>query len=164
METQISIYSKKFTKVKNLILSSLAALIVLEMAVIYAPQYVPVIKQDLAIATSNKPEKITELYFENHTQLPDEIYPTDQYRFIFTIHNMEQETVAYKYRVYIKRDEAIIMLDENEVEVADGQKVSVKEEFGPLLSRKLEVVVELVNKNQKISFWMKPEGEKIWKN
>jgi len=44
-------------------------------------------------------EPLTELYIENHTELPKNVYLNKTYNFSFTTHNLEYQDVAYNYSV-----------------------------------------------------------------
>ena len=44
-------------------------------------------------------EPLTELYFENHTALPKNIFLDKNYDFSFTVNNLEYQDVEYNYIV-----------------------------------------------------------------
>jgi len=46
-------------------------------------------------------EPLTELYIENHTQLPKNVYLDKTYNFSFTTHNLEYQDVEYNYTVKV---------------------------------------------------------------
>jgi hypothetical protein len=46
-----------------------------------------------------QPERYTELYFENHQQLPVLVKPGDKQDLPFTVHNREHNTITYSYKV-----------------------------------------------------------------
>jgi len=112
------------------------------------------IKETFALATTIKPETFTELYFEDHLNLPKMIERHTEYSFVFTVHNVESKDVDYPYVVYLQRDNQKIILDQGNLNLKDNEYKSVKEDFGPLKILGLKIVVELVNENQNISFWM----------
>lgn len=50
---------------------------------------IPDVRQTIVLATTVQPERFTELYFENHTQLPSQADINREYVFKFTAHNLE---------------------------------------------------------------------------
>lgn len=42
-------------------------------------------------------EPLTELYLENHTELPKNVFLNKTYNFSFTVHNLEYQEVEYNY-------------------------------------------------------------------
>jgi hypothetical protein len=46
-----------------------------------------------------RPEKLTELYFTDHTKLPSSYAPGQQQPVNFTVHNLEYATTNYKYTI-----------------------------------------------------------------
>jgi hypothetical protein len=119
----------------------------------------------IALATTREPETFTELYFENHTELPLLIASpneftwyknpnTNLYQFSFTIHNLENKDMVYKYEVYSFEDEQII-IDQGNVLIKNNQSKTITENFTlPSDALRTKVTVNLINKNQQISFWV----------
>lgn len=103
---------------------------------------------------SPQPETFTELYFENHTTLPNSITRGELYHFSFTLHNLEYQTTTYPYKIYIQRDTAIVPLEEGSVTLNHDSYKTINIEFGPLKNLRSMIVVDLVNKKQQIDFWM----------
>ena len=101
-----------------------------------------------------EPENLTELYFENHNDLPKSITSGQKYEFTFTIHNLENKDMDYPYVVFLRTDEKKIILDEKSVNLKNGEFKMIKEELGSLKNSKMKITVELVNRNQQIDFWM----------
>ena len=115
---------------------------------------VPVIKEAVVFATTAKPETFTELYFEDHTNLPKTIKKDEKYSFIFTIHNVEYKDIEYSYVVYLQTNDQKTILDQGKFNLKDNEFKSVKEDFTLLENLRSKIVVEIINKNQNISFWM----------
>lgn len=118
---------------------------------------VPSISNVITLATTHQPEKFTELYFEDHINLPKIITRWKQYSFVFTVHNLENQNMDYAYEVYLQRDEQKIIIDSGEFSLKDNEFKSVKVDLGPLKNLQSKIVVELMNKNQSIDFWMEPK-------
>ena len=49
--------------------------------------------------TKPAPESFTELYFNNHTSLPEYVNQADKYNYSFTIHNLENTLTTYNYSI-----------------------------------------------------------------
>jgi hypothetical protein len=118
---------------------------------------IPLMKSTMVLATTVQPEKFTELYFEDHLRLPKIIIPGQQYRFAFTIHNLENSDMKYSYHVYLQTQNNQVTLDKSSINILNGRSSTIVENFSPLIPEKTQVTVELINKNQKISFWMQTQ-------
>lgn len=114
----------------------------------------PSLEEVIALATTRKPETFTELYFENHVNLPKDIKRFEQYKFTFTIHNLENKDIDYPYIVYLQRGAEKTIIYKDRVYVKNNEFKSIKKTVGPLKNLRSKIVVELVDKNQNISFWM----------
>ena len=110
----------------------------------------------ILIFTTNTSEAFTELYFEDHTNLPSEIKLGDNNQFSFSIHNLEQKTKTYTYQVsLINEDGTSQILDSSSISLNNNETVTVKESlnikeaFGSA-----EVLVQL-DSGEEIHFWIK---------
>ncbi|RJR28275.1 hypothetical protein C4561_00230 [candidate division WWE3 bacterium] len=134
-----------------------------------------------------QPETLTELYFTDHLNLPISIAPNQKRYFEFTIHNMEEKDMTYTYEVYANigdgsdedttessessestpsdNDESAdvfipekILIEEGEIKTASDQYKTVGITFElPMVKARNQVVVNLINKNQSIHFWVRGE-------
>jgi hypothetical protein len=118
---------------------------------------VPSIRNAVTLATTAKPEAFTELYFEDHNDLPKTIERYKEYSFSFTIHNLEHKDVEYSYIVYLQRDSGRTILDSGRFSLQNDEYKSQREDFGPLENTRTQIVVEITNKNQQIDFWMEEQ-------
>jgi len=114
----------------------------------------------ILLATTVKPETFTELYFENHLNLPSKIKSDQTYSFSFTIHNLENKKMAYLYEVYLqgKGNSVKLPIDQNRVTIKKNQYKTIHETFSinaPIV--RSEIIVNLINKNQQIDFWVTDE-------
>lgn len=101
-----------------------------------------------------KPEKFTELYFDNHQQLPSIIKEDKEYTFRFVTHNLEHETLKYDYEVKIA-SESSKLLDKGSFILKHNQSKVIKEKLSLHTSiPKTKIEVNLINKGQKIHFWI----------
>jgi len=131
----------------------LAAYFIIET--VQLPDIPPLIKETIALATTRKPETFTELYFEDHINLPNKIIRDKVYRFSFTIHNLENTDTNYPYEVYIdvKGDKEFI--DRGSVFVKNNEYITIDRSYMLTTpSGKVKIEVLLVDQNQSISFWL----------
>jgi hypothetical protein len=119
---------------------------------------VPSLKEALILATTVKPETFTELYFENHLSLPSKIAYYKENHFKFTIHNLENKDMEYPYEVYIDVNREKQMIDKSSVLIKNNEYKTISEAFTIIVPiQRDKVVVNLINKNQQIHFWMGEE-------
>jgi hypothetical protein len=99
-------------------------------------------------------EHFTELYFENHLNLPKQIIAGRQIDFSFTIHNLEGQMMDYPYAVYFVSDSGeIITISDSAITVADGEYKTIPETYTlDTLAPSGAVYVDLVQKKQDIHF------------
>jgi len=122
-------------------------------------KYVPSVKEALILATTVKPETFTELYFEDHLSLPSKVTLFKENNFKFTIHNLENKDMEYKYEIYVditkgkKR-----MIDKGSVLIKNNEYKTISEEFIITIPiQRVKVAVNLISKSQQIHFWMGEE-------
>lgn len=146
---------EKFLKRKIKIIDR--ALIVLIATILLLSIYLigsPWINQTLATAMSVKQDTFTELYFENHTQLPKLVDANKNYTYKFTIHNKTGNDITYTYSVYYDINGVKYFLDNNTALIKNGGYKSIQEVFIPTSTLpRVKIVVELVNIHQQIAFW-----------
>lgn len=150
----------KNRKINYKLIIKIEKLILIILLVIGVFQFVKIpssVKEAFALATTKKPETFTELYFEDHTNLPKTIKLYEFYSFDFTVHSLEYKDTDYSYIVYLQRENQKIILDQGKFNLKNNEYKSIKEDFGPLKHLRAKIVVELVNKNQQIAFWIGEE-------
>lgn len=119
------------------------------------------IKEALILATVAKPETFTELYFENHLFLPNKVTLSEKNSFKFTIHNLENKDMDYPYEVYIDTNGEKKIIYTNSAFVKNTEYKTIPVDFIITTQvQRAKVVINLINKNQQISFWI----EEKWKN
>lgn len=126
---------------------------------------IPSVRTSWAEATTVQPETFTELFFENHLNLPSVIKPNQPYYFEFTIHNMENKTMTYPYEVYLQYGSLKMPISHNTVTLKDNDYETIQEGFSindPIF--KSEIVVNLTNKNQQIDFWIQSTNPPVIKD
>lgn len=75
-----------------------------------------------------QPERITELYFTEHTKLPKEYLPGQEQTVRFTVHNFEYEPIKYSYVIEQKNDTTQQQLAAGTVDTQfnDSKELSVR--------------------------------------
>ena len=100
-------------------------------------------------------ETFTELYFEDNLHLPSQVIPKRPYFFQFTLHNLEGKDMEYPYEVYIEVGQDKLLFDKGTLFVQENGYKTIQERFAITdILRKGEIVVDLVNENQHIDFWI----------
>lgn len=99
-------------------------------------------------------ENLTELYFEDHLKLPKFINQLTEETFRFTIHNLKNKGMNYTIRIHKMTDDNKVLLGTSNAYVANNFYRSFDVTLPPLPNTRTKISVELVNKNQDISFWL----------
>ena len=101
-----------------------------------------------------KPERLTELYFNDSANLPATAKRNQIIKFTFVIHNLEGTDYQYAYQVSIMTNGARHIVDRGKV-VVKNNHYYVKNERVKLLNSpgSQDVLVELPNQQQSIDFY-----------
>lgn len=142
------------------IIGSLVLTLLFAFGIYYIYTYIPGVKEAVSLATTVKPETFTELYFENHLQLPPAVVLNQENKFSFTLHNLEYQDMTYPYEVYISclnpgcnGDKQLI--DKGTVALHQDEYKTVPESFTLTLpTGRVQVIANLIDKNQQIDFWV----------
>lgn len=116
----------------------------------------------ILIFTTKTTESFTELYFEDHQDLPSE-YLLDEYEFSFTIHNLENQDMNYLYKVYIeyydneklKESETI---KSGNILIINNETRTITETFKIIEEHDTAKIIVETN-DQEIHFWL---GSEEW--
>lgn len=123
---------------------------------------IPSARETWVLATTVQPERFTELYFEDHLELPTRAIKDEEYEFKFTIHNLEYERMEYPYEVSADYDGQIQVFDKKKVTLDHDEYKTITVYFGLVDQvEKVRMTVRLVNKNQDIGFWLRAPGVEI---
>jgi hypothetical protein len=111
------------------------------------------------LAKTARSEPFTELYFEDYLHLPSTVTPKHLYSFQFTLHNLEDKDMEYPYEVYAEVGQGkFIIFDKGTVFVKKNEYITIQEKFAiASVFPRSEIVVNLINKNQQIDFWIERE-------
>jgi len=142
------------SKIIRIVLPLIAAYIIIAVIMLLFI-YVPSFNRAVVLATSVKPELFTELYFEDHLSLPEKVVLSKENNFRFTIHNLENKDMEYLYEVYIDIEGQRDTIDKNSILVKNNEFKTI--DVGYTITTPLErvrVVVNLINEDQSIAFWI----------
>lgn len=124
-------------------------------AAIFYISTIPSVQQTWTLATTVKPETFTELYFEDHINLPKAAIKNKVNDFKFTIHNLEYKTMTYPYTIYAEVDGIKQELDKGSVTLRHDDYRTILESFSLVSdAKRAKITVLLTDKNQSIHFWM----------
>jgi hypothetical protein len=106
-----------------------------------------------AIPKNNEP--LTELYFDDHLDLPKTAEINKEYNFSFAIHNLEYQEMGYKYEITIEYNNRKFILDKNIIYLNNEETKHIQGKFTiPDKFDRAKITVNLINKNQAIHFWV----------
>lgn len=74
-------------------------------------------------------EPLTEMYFEDHTKLPKNIFPTKDYNFSFTVHNLEYIYMDYSYLIKEEHNNQITILKNSSFSLANNGSITIFQPF-----------------------------------
>ena len=112
------------------------------------------------IFTTKTTESFTELYFEDHQNLPSE-YLLDEYEFEFTIHNLENQAMDYEYNIYIEFYDNDVLkvtetIEKENILLEHDSTATIKQEFE--ITKEYDYAKVIVETNdQEIHFWLRSE-------
>ena len=91
-------------------------------------------------------EPLTEIYIENHTSLPVNVYLNKTYNFSFTTHNLEYQDVEYSYSInaYDINNVLLFNIDDGKFTLANNESKSINENYvfkNPFGRAKIEVKI-----------------------
>jgi hypothetical protein len=76
-------------------------------------------------------EPLTEVYFENHTQLPAYLFLDKPYNYSFTVNNLEHQEMRYYYNISAYNEEGNFLynMDYGEFDLLHNESKTIYEEF-----------------------------------
>ena len=140
------------------IVISLVSVGVIVIASLKAPQ----IKNQLnAWKLLPQPEKLTELYYANSTQLPTTYTPNQPQSFKFTTHNLEYQDLTYHYSVTAQADgsQTTTPISTGSFNLNQNQSTTTPITVTlPDLGPRVKVTVTLTTTNESIDYWVVRKG------
>ena len=113
------------------------------------------IKDTWRLATTRIPENLTELYFEDHLNLPKTVPDSESVPYAFTIHNLENKRVEYTYVIYAKNEKGSIILTKDQITIDHDKYETIKVSVPPSENIRTRIVVQLTGEStHEIAFWM----------
>jgi hypothetical protein len=104
-------------------------------------------------------EPLTEVYFENHTKLPINIFSLQEYNFTFTVRNLEHQKMGYNYNITAEEENKTSIINYGYFELEHNESSSFFEKFS--LERNFErtkIKVEL----EKVKLEIPDFERKLW--
>jgi len=144
---------KQFFKLVSLLI--IGMLLVAGMLIFFNLNEASIQNELVTLDLIPKPEKFTELYFNDSANLPNSATNNQVISFAFVIHNLEATDYLYVYVVSVNANGTRQVVDSGSVLVKNNQYY-VKDEKINLMNSpgRQEVVVELTNIRQSIDFWI----------
>ena len=111
--------------------------------------------------TTSTTESFTELYFEDHANLPNNIQLNKEYLFKFSIHNLENQQIDYIYTIYIEyytneELQSTETINSDSITLEHDQTATISESFE--INEDFELVKVIIEtNNQEIHFWVEEE-------
>ncbi len=147
---------------KAVTLSLIGVILVVGVISFYNLNSTSIHNELVALYLLPKPEKLTELYFNDNANLPSSatknqanVDTAPTLSFAFVVHNLETTDYQYVYEVSVNLNGTRHIIDSGKVLVKNNQYYSKNEKFNLMnVPGRQEVVVELTNKHQAIDFWV----------
>ena len=112
---------------------------------------IPSVANAAELATTHQPERITEVYIGNYSELQKTFTTGRPVKFSFVVHNLEGRDENYHYAVAVNG----IQTSTASVSVPNGQTQTINASFAinDSSTTKAEVEVTLIDQHQSIHFW-----------
>ncbi len=102
-----------------------------------------------------QPERFTELYLEDHLNLPKTYDPRGRNDFAFTVHNLEHEPMTYEYAVHAESTESARIIDTGSFTLEHDTYKTIREQIATSDAQlRTKVSISLENIDQSIHFWV----------
>ncbi len=112
--------------------------------------------QALISTFETKSQPLTELYFDNPSELPKEIFAGEPAKFSYTIVNRDSADKSYRIHVSQVTNGKIRSLDDELVTISGGRALTLTQLFDTSAdSQQLELIVDLPDLGQNIHFQSK---------
>ena len=74
-------------------------------------------------------EPLTEMYFENHANLPKHIFLNKPYNFSFTVNNLEYQDMKYNYDISVEYLNKTYELDSGAIFLSNNESETIYQDF-----------------------------------
>jgi hypothetical protein len=112
------------------------------------------ISNAIYLATHKVEQNFTELYFKNPSQLPTTSVSGKTLKFEFEIRNAGNTNIDYEYYVYSQIGDEKLKIQNDRVQVKQYQVITISVETKIDSPKRQKIVVQLINDNQEISYWI----------
>ena len=103
-------------------------------------------------------EPLSEVYFENHTKLPVNIFLNRSYNFTFTVHNLEYRDMTYNYNITSNYGNKSLTVDSGTFALSNNESVTLLKKFKMLEHfDRAQILVNVTKDNNEsidIHFWV----------
>jgi hypothetical protein len=107
-----------------------------------------------ADATTHQPERLTELYFSDPSQLPSTIKAGKPLPVSFVVHNLEAEDMNYDYDITVAFGSSIETFEGHKFALANGATQDLTNNIAmPSVTGRVEIGVQLIGQPETIHFW-----------
>ncbi len=104
-----------------------------------------------------QPERLSELYFTDHTKLPTTYQPGTAYPLAFTVRNLENKTTTYTYEVLQQAENSpgTTLLKTDAFELASGDSHTETVAINYIdAGQRSRIIIHLTSQNQTIQYWV----------
>jgi len=103
-----------------------------------------------------EPERLTELYFNNSSNLPMTYTPNQSQSFSFTVHNVEYRNMTYYYTISVGSSQSSSTpLQRGSFYLAQNQYKNIPVSLMvPDLGSRIQIIVTLTNPSESIDYWV----------
>lgn len=102
-----------------------------------------------------QPEPFTELYFEDHLNLPKTLEATEEANFKFTVHNLEYKPMDYEYSVEAIASDSSRLIKQGSFKLLHDEYATFEETVSTAEAKqRTKININLDNIDQSIHFWV----------
>lgn len=113
----------------------------------------PWLHEQWVLSTTEQPERLTELYFDNPNNLPATVTAGKPVTVSYHVHNLEAQQTTYQVRVSLVVNGKVQTISQRSFVLPDDASVSIPVSFSASAAHQnLELVVDLLNENESIDF------------
>ncbi len=136
----------------KLVILGMAIALVLTLILLTVPSLRAGTKKFLTLSTTHQPERLTELYFADLPNLPLTYQADRSIPVSFTVHNLEERDMTYRYIVYATTTSPPQI---QTVSIPKGVTQTIIANLPATdYGERVPVAVELIDQQQSIHFWV----------
>jgi hypothetical protein len=113
----------------------------------------PWLHQQWVLSTTQQPDRLTELYFDNPNALPKVTWAGKTEHVSYHVHNLESRTTTYTARVNLVVNGQIQTIQQNQFVLPNDGQLSIPVTYTPSAKNQhLQLSVDLLGQNESITF------------